>query len=165
MALLSPFNVLMRAALTGRPIAWGLRSTSLIWLPPTQESGINSAGRSPTTRVSNGCSPTWLPTCTRRGSSVTRRHGDTIGSRNTVQALPRWPSSRPLRWCVASLTAPCSYLVVPVTAKMSLSNASGVRFARSGFWKAPLKSCGTSWPATCCASRHTQRSQFLQTED
>ena len=86
-------HVLMQAASTGRPIAWGLPSTCSIWLLPTQESGINSARRSPITRVFNGCSLTWLQTCTQLGSSVTRLRGDTIGSRNTVQALLRWPNS------------------------------------------------------------------------
>ena len=49
-----------------------------------------------------------------------------------------------LRWLAASLTVHCSYLAAPAIAKMNPSNASGARFARSGFWKALLKSCGTS---------------------
>jgi hypothetical protein len=43
-------------------------------------------------------------------------------------------------------------------------NVSGARFARSGFWNAPLKSCASPGPATCCAIRHAE-SQLPLTKD
>jgi acyl-CoA dehydrogenase len=53
----------------------------------------------------------------------------------------------------------------PAIARTSPSSASGARFARSGSWKAPRKSCATSLRATCCASRGPPTSRFPQYRD
>jgi hypothetical protein len=91
-ALPSPCNVSMPAASIGRPIASGPRSSCWGRRPLTPRDGSNSASRSPETRASNGCSPTWRPTCMRHGSPVTKRLGGTISSRCIAQASRRWPS-------------------------------------------------------------------------
>jgi len=106
--------------------------------------------------VSSGCSPTWLPTFTRRGLSVTTPHGAAIGSRRNARGSRRWPTSwsRP-RWCSASPIGRCSSSAAPAIARTSRSNASGARFAPTGFWKAPRKSCAII-VATRCAIRRAR---------